>query len=116
MGSTVVRTGASGEALVCAEEAVETAASGPLPEPVAESASGSWSLGSESDWIVPHLGGKSPSLSDAVMLGVRGSVQIGGGTGFYFRLLLIGVNPESTGDRLEGVSGISPGMTVLRDD
>jgi hypothetical protein len=117
-GSTVVRTRASGEALVRAEEAVETAASGPLPEPVAGSASGSWSLGSESDWIVLHSGGKSPSVSDAVMLGVQGSVRIGGGTGLCFQLLLIGVNPESTGDCLEGVSGISSGivLTVLRDD
>jgi ATP-dependent Clp protease adapter protein ClpS len=35
--STVVHTRGSGEALVCSEEAVETAASGPLAGPVAGS-------------------------------------------------------------------------------
>jgi hypothetical protein len=76
---------------------------------------------SESVMVPPKLLGKIPSVSDGARLvfgRVWGSVRIGGGTGFCFRLLLIGVNPESTGDCLEGVSGISSGigLTVLRDD
>lgn len=114
-GSTVIRTGASGKELVRAEKAVKTAASRPLPEPVDGHAFGFWPLSSESDWIVPHSGGKSPSVSDAAMLEVQGLVQIGGGTVLYSRLSLLGVNSESTGDCLESASGISS-LAVLRDD
>jgi hypothetical protein len=75
----------------------------------------------ESVRVAPQLLGKIPSVSGGAELvfgGVRGSVWIGGSTGFCFQLLLIGLNPESTGDCLEGVSGISSGigLTVLRDD
>jgi hypothetical protein len=76
---------------------------------------------SESVRVAPQLFGKIPSVSDGARLvfgRVRGSVRIGGGTGISFQLLLIGVNPESTGDCLEGISDISSriGLTVLRDD
>lgn len=117
-GSIVVHTGVSSADLVRAEEVVETAANGSLLEPVAGPASVSCSLGSESDCIVPHSGGKSPSVSDAVMLGVQDLVRIGRGRGLCFRLLLIGMNLEYTRDCLKGVSGIFPGivLTVLQDD
>jgi hypothetical protein len=76
---------------------------------------------SESVRVAPQLLRKIPSVSDGarfVFGGVRGSVRISGGIGFCFRLLLIRVNPESTGDCLKVVSGISSGigLTVLRDD
>jgi hypothetical protein len=75
----------------------------------------------ESVRVALQLLRKIPSVSDGARLvfgGVRGSVRIGGGIGFCFRLLLSGVNPESTGDWLKGVSGISfeIGLIVLRDD
>jgi hypothetical protein len=80
-------------------------------------------LGKESELVrvAPQLLEKICSVSDKTRLvfgGVWGSVRIGGGTGFCFQLLLIGVNPESTGDCLEGVSGIFSriDLTVLRDD
>jgi hypothetical protein len=76
---------------------------------------------SESVRVAPQLFGKIPSVSDVARLvfgGVRASVQIGGGTGFCFQLLWIGMNAEGTGDCLEGVSGVSSGigLTVLQDD
>lgn len=68
--NTVVSTGTSGKVLVRVDEAVGTAASAPVDGP----GSGSWSLGSESDWIVHHSGGKSLSVSNAVIL--RGRVLV----------------------------------------
>jgi hypothetical protein len=76
---------------------------------------------SESVRVAPQLLEMIISVFDRVRLvfgGVRGSVQIGGDTGFYFQHLLIGVTPDSTSDCLKGASDISSGigLTVVWDD
>jgi hypothetical protein len=64
----------------------------------------------ESVRVAPQLLGKILSVSGGarLVLGrVWGSVRIGGGMGSCFRLLLIRVNPESTGNCFEESTPLS---------